>query len=485
MGVVKKQGIQNTIVSYVGSGLGFLNKVLLFPKIFVLEQVGLVNVLGSITLLYAQVAGFGVYNVIIRFFPQYQKENKKGFLSLIIMWFLLGFALCTGLFLIFHDYTKEYLFAKSPLLQEYFHWIAPLAFLVLFFEVLASYARALLKSVFASFLKDFVLRLLMTIVVVLFYFDLIDFSAFIALFVGTYFVLVLIMLGYFMYLGELKLGKLNIVPSEFKQLLKFGGFVFLAESSSLLVSNIDAFMLTAYNGLADPGIYTTMIFLTSAFLIPYRGMAKIATPIIPRLWKENKTDEIQSLYTKFSATNFFMGGVLFMLILANIELLFLFLPPEFRAGLLVFTIVGLARLAEVLYGINGVILVNSSKYKVDLIFAVILIVITIVTNYLFIPIWGMMGATVASFICIVLINFIRGMYLRRAFGFKLFNKQILLSIGFFSVAFAALNLINISSLMIEMLLKNLVVIILFALPVLYLKLAPEINKTLQELRRKF
>ena len=87
MGVVKKQGIQNTIVSYVGSGLGFLNKILLFPIVFGLEQVGLLNVLSSITLLYAQVAGFGIYNVIIRFFPEYQKKDKKGFLSLVLVWF--------------------------------------------------------------------------------------------------------------------------------------------------------------------------------------------------------------------------------------------------------------------------------------------------------------------------------------------------------------------------------------------------------------
>ena len=111
-----------------------------------------------------------------------------------------------------------------------------------------------------------------------------------------------------------------------------------------------------------------MGFFVSAFLIPYRSLSKIATPIVPRLWKENKMAELQKLYVQFSLTNFFVAGTIFLFILINMDLLFLYLPDSFEIGIYVFVGIGLARLFEVMYGLNEVILISSSRYKMDLFF---------------------------------------------------------------------------------------------------------------------
>ena len=47
------------MISYVGIGLGFLNKGLLFLLILSTEQIGLVNLLIAVGILFAQLSNFG------------------------------------------------------------------------------------------------------------------------------------------------------------------------------------------------------------------------------------------------------------------------------------------------------------------------------------------------------------------------------------------------------------------------------------------
>lgn len=483
MGIVKKQGIQNTVISYIGSVLGFVNKLLLFPKIFLLEQVGMLNVLLGFSVLYGRISGLGVYNVILKFFPHYKDKGKKAFFLLILKWTMVGFCVVSTIFYAFQPYIREVLFQKAPLLQNYFYWIVPFSFLILLFEVLESYSRALLKSVVPSFLRDFGLRFLMTTAILCYYFEFISFDLFVLLFAFTYLFAVLAMLAYLIYLGALKVGQ-NEQKLSLTQLFKFGFFVFLAESSVLLISTIDSLMLTSYTGLSAAGVYTTMIYLVSAFLIPYGALSKIAGPIIPRLWKENNTDQIQKLYVQFSRTNFFIGAVLFLLIHFNIELLFhdygyfTLLPAAYGEGIIVFSVVGLARLFDVLYGINGAILVNSSRYKTDLVFVVTLVLLTILTNRLLIPTWGITGAVIASFISIVIINITRGIYLRNTFGFKLFDRNALLLVSIFALVFGVSFLLTFNNIWLTIGLRNIFLILGFITPVLALNLVPELKEQL-------
>jgi O-antigen/teichoic acid export membrane protein len=482
MGVVKKQGLQNTVISYVGSLLGFLNKVLLLPKIFVVEQVGLINVLASFSLLYAQISGFGVYSVVIRFFPQYKGEHQGVFLRLVFRWLFLGFLFLTILFVVFAEQAKLHLFNKSPLLQEYFNWILPLAFLILLFEVLDSYSRAILKSVFPSILKDFLLRVVFLIGIVCYYFDWLTFDGFVILFVLSYGLNLLLLLAYLSKEGALKIPR-STAKLYLKPIFSFGIFVFLAESSSLLVSTIDAIMLSEYNGLSDVGIYTTMVFLTSAFMIPYRSLSKVATPIVARLWQEDKRDQIQTLYSQFSLTSFSLGAVLFLAILANIEVLFLILPQEYVKGVYILVVIGMARMVELFYGLNNAIMVNSPKYVIDLGLAIFLIVLTITTNFLFIPTYGMKGAAFASFLSIVAINVLRGIFLKKLFNFRLFNMKSVTLILLFIGSLVAFYFLEFNNMWLELAANNLV-LCFFLASVLVLKLSPELNKWLIEVRER-
>ena len=91
MGVVVKQSILTSIISYVGIGIGYINLLYLYPKFLETDQVGLLRVIQDAAMLLAPFATIGLAQGVVRFFPPYlhSKSETKKFVSLFI---LLGFA---------------------------------------------------------------------------------------------------------------------------------------------------------------------------------------------------------------------------------------------------------------------------------------------------------------------------------------------------------------------------------------------------------
>jgi len=95
MGIVQQDAIKTSFISFAGIGLGYLNKAFLFVLLFSTTQVGLINLLMSVGLLFAQFANLGTIYTTWRFFPFFRNEEKShfGFLfaNLILVFFWITF----------------------------------------------------------------------------------------------------------------------------------------------------------------------------------------------------------------------------------------------------------------------------------------------------------------------------------------------------------------------------------------------------------
>ena len=60
MGIVQRNSITITILSYLGILIGYVNKILLLTNFLTEEQVGLVNILTGLAVLYAQFSALGI-----------------------------------------------------------------------------------------------------------------------------------------------------------------------------------------------------------------------------------------------------------------------------------------------------------------------------------------------------------------------------------------------------------------------------------------
>ena len=89
--MIRRQSLQTSAISYLGVGLGYINVVLLFPKLFEPEQFGLTRILIAVVGVSAQFALVGLTNTIIRFFPRFKEGDEKRHHG------ILGWALMSGL----------------------------------------------------------------------------------------------------------------------------------------------------------------------------------------------------------------------------------------------------------------------------------------------------------------------------------------------------------------------------------------------------
>ena len=77
MGIVKRDGLKLAAISWFGIGLGYLNKLILFPKFLETDEVGLANVLVNISILFAQFASVGSIGLILKFFPYFNNNGSR------------------------------------------------------------------------------------------------------------------------------------------------------------------------------------------------------------------------------------------------------------------------------------------------------------------------------------------------------------------------------------------------------------------------
>ncbi|MCH5716995.1 hypothetical protein [Niabella hibiscisoli] len=82
---------------------------------------------------------------------------------------LVGFAAVTILGVAFQDLVFKKYSENSPLFVTYYYWVFPMGLGLTLFNILEAFAWNLHKSVFTSFLKEVEWRLLVTIIIVLFF----------------------------------------------------------------------------------------------------------------------------------------------------------------------------------------------------------------------------------------------------------------------------------------------------------------------------
>tara|TARA_B100000524_G_scaffold110751_3_gene53693 strand:+ start:6822 stop:8303 length:1482 start_codon:yes stop_codon:yes gene_type:complete len=433
MGIVQKDALRTTIISSFGLILGYLNKGLFFLLIFSTEQIGVVNLVFSLGVLFAQFSNFGAIYSIWKFFPFFKnKENKHhGFLSFSLLIVLLGAGIVSLFFLLFRSNIEHIYESKSPMFLDYYLWVIPLGIGYLMYLVFEVYLRSLFKNVISVFAMDVVLRLVVSLLLLLFWLELIDFNDFVLAHSLVFFIPPLILIFYLKYLGELFIDprKINISKRFKKIIFNYSAFNYMNTLGRVLVNALDVIMIAQFIGLKATGVYTTVVFLTSAIQVPYKSLIRVSSPLISEHWKNRNFSGMKLLYRQVSSVSLVIGLGLFICVWVNIDFLFSFLKPEFSDGIWVFFFLMMGRLLDMYFGLNGHIFTSSKKYKYDLIFTLSLIGVVYFLNLYLIPIYGIIGAAISTAVALILYNLGRLLFVYFAYSVHPFNwKQFLIII---------------------------------------------------------
>lgn len=489
MGIIKKQGIQGTIYSYLGVVIGFVTTVVLFPIMLTQAEIGLFKVLVSISTLFAQFAGLGFCTVTIRNFPFFRnKENDHhGFLRLSLLVNLIGLAISVLVFLAITPWIIKTNSEKSALLVEYVYYIIPLIIFTAFFNILDAYFRALNNAVAGLFYKEFVQRILIIAAVFAYYFSLINFQWLVIFYVAAICFPTIFLAISIHCKGEFRLGwdKDFITKPMAKQLLKVALFGIVTSYSGVLIINIDVIMINNMLGLSEAGIYGTVFYFGTMVGIPSRSIIRIAAPLISEGWKEKNLKKINSIYQKSNMTLTIIGLLLFMGLCINLDSIFTFLPQGFESGRYVIIFIGLANLIEMATSVSQTIITNSKDYKVIAWLMLLFIVLLIITNLIMIPEYGIVGAAIASVFSRFVYNFISWFFVYKKYGLQPFNSKyiLLLLIAAFSYFVAAM--IPVFDWFVwDILVRSATITLLFGLFVYIFKISEDMNETADNILKK-
>jgi len=154
MGIVQKDAIRTSIISFIGLILGYLNKGFLFVLLFSRTEVGLVNLVMNVALLFAQFANLGTIYSTWRFFPFFRNENRKhfGFLLANLLLVIIGILVFTSLILFSKDAIVANYEKNSHLFVDYYYMVIPLGISIVLFQLFENHLRGMQENLLPVFL---------------------------------------------------------------------------------------------------------------------------------------------------------------------------------------------------------------------------------------------------------------------------------------------------------------------------------------------
>lgn len=430
MGIILRQTIKGTIYTYIGAVLGFINIAVLMQYFLIPDEIGLLNLLIALSVIFAQFSSLGFNQVTTRLFSYFRnnKEKHNGFLFIALSTAFSGFILILIIFIFLKPYLVSKNIDKSPLFVEYIFLLIPLIFFNLFFTIFDNYNKVLYNSTLGIFLKEIFIRVLTLIDLGLYAFKLIKFEWFVFFYVISQCLPAVLIMIYLIKEGQFSLRPdFSILNKELKrQIAGVALFGILSSIGTVAAANIDKYMVNNFMDLSQTGIYSIAFYFGTLIILPSRSLIKVSSAVIADSWKDKDIGKINRIYYKSCLNQFIIALLLLLLLALNMHNILKFLRPAYSAGVTVIIIVGTANLVEMLSGTSGMIIQTSRYYPFITYMRVITTVIMVFFQVILIPRYGINGAALAFLITKVLNTIIKLTYIYIKFKMQPFDVKFIM-----------------------------------------------------------
>lgn len=486
MGIVQRQASQNLLVLYMGTALGALNYLVLFPRALGEVGFGVVVVLGSLATIGQQLASLGMPYVLLRYFPLLQKAGggHQGLLRWVLGWSAAGVGLLLALFFLLRPWLASAYAHQSPLVNGYLPYALPLAALLVGMGLLEALLGSLLRTVFNGFVREVLLRLLTALALVGVVLGWLSFDGFLVLYLALHALAMCLMALELVSSKGIRLEPVVIPKSQKKEMLRYGLFLLASGGMSLVVlQNLDKVMLPGYVSLTQVGYYGIYAFIGLAVQLPAKALLRITRQLVVPAWHAQNWPEVQRLYQRSSLVQFSIACLLFLGVWVNQDNLgaILGMDAAFVAAFPVFIWIGISYVADSAAGLNFILLSTSRHYRWDLYFTLILASSNILLNLLLIPRMGIFGAAISTSVSFMAVNAAKCWVLWRLYGQQPLTRAhgwvLVVAIAAGSAVFGMPDL---ASNWLDASLRTCVLAILYLGPLLMLKLVPELNRLVQK-----
>lgn len=483
MGIVANQSFKNTVTTYLGFGIGAINTLFLFTNFISPTYYGLVAYLLSTANIMMPLMAFGAHNTLVKFYSTFKTKNSlNSFLTLMLILPLI-LVIPIGIIGVFtYESVGELLSTKNPIIKDYIGYIYVAAIAMAYFEVFFAWTKTQMLTVFGNFMKEVFHRVGVMLLLFAVHFEWMTIDMMIFGVVIVYILRTLVMMLYAFSI-RMPVFKFNRIEN-ISAILKYAALIIIAGSIATIILDIDSFMLGSFIEIEKVAYYGVAIYIATVIAVPSRAMQQILQPLTAKFLNDKNKVALKDLYIRSSQTLFIIGGLIFLLIILNINELYHLIPEEFSGGLIVVFLVSIAKLYDNLMGCNNVVLFNSDYYRVVLLFGVILTILTVCLNMVFIPMFGINGSAFATFLAISVYNTIKIYFVKKKFNMMPFNLEtgkvcVLLIVSvviFYFWDFPFYPIINI-------VLKSILIIIFYVVIILRMNVSEDISMVIRKYLR--
>lgn len=434
MGIVQSQSIKNTIITFLGFGIGAINALFFYTHFLGKLHYGIVATVLSGANIMMPLMAFGAQNTLIRFFSSYknQKERDEFLTFMLLLPLVLIIPLGLG-FYFFYDQISHSWIQENPTLKPFF-WLIPIIGLFMaYFEVFYAWAKVHMQSVMGNFISEVLVRIIVMLLLIGVHFDWIAKDTFVYCVALAYF---LQMIAMKLYAISVKMPVLRfVIPKNVKEIIQYSFFIIVSGGVAVMLVDFDKVMIPQYKDISQNALYAVAIFIATVIAVPSRAMTQIIAPITAKLMTEKKHNELNDLYKKSAINLQVIGGFIMILIFVNIKEMYQLIPEDYSGGIVVVFLIGLSKFYDVLLGNNNSIIVNTKHYRTVLLFGVFTVVLMIVLNTIFIPLYGIEGSAFATLITVMIYNTIKLFYVIKKMDLYPFTTKTLDSLGILAICF--------------------------------------------------
>lgn len=464
-----KETSKHFIISLLALSIGAFNNLFIYSSNVGLK--GKYDFIVNTGYILAIILGFGLSSLPNKYLVIFRTDNGKdhGFLPFLIV---SGLITCTVGVLSFYVLFDLLQVGAGSEYQLYWKAILLIGISVVFLQILSRYMNARSKIALPLFVINLVNKIFIGLLVYLISKGWYKEDYFIITFISVFIVEVLILLIATSILFRNSISSfsiqnvIGIFPKDFTTFLITGFFLTLSYS---ILDKIDISMLGAMSSFNETGKYGILQYITTIVVIPYIGIISLYGRIIADHMHLKEFDEVSLIYKKTSAYLLVIGLLLFLIIWANLPVLS-YLSPKMQPIIMnrdVIIILAFGHLVNMVYGVNEHIISYGRYFLYNVAFVLSAIVLNIVLNYAFIPIWSIKGAAIATSFTLVVFNIAKSYFIKLKYGMDIIDFKVIRTFLYGFLIVAIIQLISNLNSIWGILASNFLVIIFWALALWY------------------
>lgn len=376
------------------------------------EGVGLYTQGMAVILLFAAFARLGLDTGILRFITLYLIGQDSSHIQGIIRFtsrlvFLTGIILSGSLFITAHFLAR--VIFEEPQLVLVFQVFAVTIPLVALRTLWLSGIQAFQQTNYRILIEKIIVPLLsFGTIVLFFYWGLrwrgIFISVILTAMVGS-------IAAFYAYNQAQKKFILNFsaTPPKFaiREWLLFCYPLFFSDLIMLVLSRITIFILSFFQNSAEVGIYEIVTKVILLVQMPLAISNFIFAPILAQMSAQGDNLKLQSTFKIVTKWIFALSLLIFLVVTWLAQPILATFGAEFVGGTSTLYVLAIGYLFDVSTGAVGWMLIVNGHSKVHLLNSVVSLILLSSLGFIFVPIYGILGAAIATCLVEVIVNFVR------------------------------------------------------------------------------